>query len=190
LPLDPVAAADVIARGRTRLIDVGRVNDRYFMNAAGIGFSNEVRDELDTRMKKVFGVLAYAVAVARRWRRHQPFTVEISGDLPQRRKVIQATVANGKFYGGGMAAHHAATIDDGRLVLLLLEAQPLWRHVLHVTNLKTGVYDFDAPFVVGYASALKVRTRRRKRVATDGEVGTHTPAAFEVLPKALNVLVP
>lgn len=188
LPADPVAAAAVIARGRTRAIDVARVNDRYFINAAGLGFSSELTLELDSGMKKLLGRLAYPFAAARRWRKHKPFTIEIDGGgLKLRRKVIQATIANGKYYGGGMVAHADARIDDGLLDVLLIEAKPAWQHLLHITSLKTGVYDLDAPFVVGTARSLEIGTRRPKIIATDGELATRSPASLEVLPGALTV---
>jgi YegS/Rv2252/BmrU family lipid kinase len=190
LPIDPVEAAAIIGGQATRRIDVARVNDHYFVNAAGIGFSSDLRQDVDAQTKKTFGALTYALAVARRWRRRRAFTVEVSDGLEVRRKVVQATVANGKYYGGGMAIHEDAEIDDSRLILLLIEAQPLWRHLLHVTNLKTGVYDFDAPYFVGSAATLTLNTRRRKRVSTDGEDSTYTPASFSILPQALEVFVP
>ena len=177
-------------KGKTRKIDVSRVNDAYFVNAAGVGISSELTSGLRPAVKKIFGTFAYATAVASRWRQHRPFTVEISGTLELRRSVIQVTVANGKYYGGGMAVHRDARIDDGELTVLLIEAKPLWRHLMHITNLKRGVYDFDAPFLVGSATKLHIRTRKARRIVADGEDATHTPASFEVLPKALEVFVP
>jgi diacylglycerol kinase (ATP) len=190
LPLDPLDAAEVIARGRRRRIDVGRVNGCYFVNAAGIGFSSDLQRDLDVTTKKAFGPLSYPLAVARRWRRQQPFTVDVRGSLDGHHRVIQVTVANGRHYGGGMTAREDAAIDDGKLDLLLVEAQPLWKHLLHVSSLKTGVYDFASPFLVGRATELRLTTRRRKSISTDGENTTETPASFEVLPRALEVFVP
>src|SRR5690606_40191112 len=119
IPSDLAAAADVIVEGRTRRVDVGVVNGRHFLNAAGIGFSTDLHRELPSWAKRTLGPLAYPLGVVRRWRRHRPFAVEILGDdLRLAKRVIQVTVANGRYYSGGMLAQRHAHIDDALLDLL------------------------------------------------------------------------
>lgn len=49
LPRDPVAAARRLLAGRTRRISLGRVNDRRFGFAAGVGFDAELVRRVDAR---------------------------------------------------------------------------------------------------------------------------------------------
>jgi diacylglycerol kinase family enzyme len=49
LPRDPIAAARVIAAGRTRTISLGRANGRRFGFAAGIGLDAELIRRMDAR---------------------------------------------------------------------------------------------------------------------------------------------
>jgi diacylglycerol kinase (ATP) len=191
IPASPVAAASVIVRGHTRRIDVGSVNGKYFLNAAGIGFSSDLQRELDSTMKSKLGPLAYPVGVLRRWRRHRPFTAVIRGeDIFLQRRVIQVTVANGRFYGGGMTAHEDARIDDATLDILLILHRPLWHYLVNALRLRRGVYAKDAPVIAKRAMNFELSTRHRKSVATDGEPTTFTPAAFRVSADALEVYVP
>lgn len=191
IPGDIAGAAEIIVQGRTQRVDVGVVNGRYFLNAAGIGFSTDLHRELPSWAKRTLGPLAYPLGVVRRWRRHRPFAVEILGDdLRLAKRVIQVTVANGRYYGGGMLAEQHADIDDGLLDLIVVLPSPWWRHVPSVIGLKRGVYSSRAPIVTERRSRFEIRTRRPHRIATDGEPRTSTPASFDVLPRALEVYVP
>lgn len=62
IPMDLRAAADVIVRGETRLIDVGTVNGYAFFNVVSIGLSSELAQGLDPELKRRFGRLGYALA--------------------------------------------------------------------------------------------------------------------------------
>ena len=61
LPTDLFAAAQVIAAGNTRLLDVGKLNDRYFVNnsAAGLEPSVTIKHE---RIQWIKGIVRYLVA--------------------------------------------------------------------------------------------------------------------------------
>jgi len=182
-------AAAVIAAGRTRAIDVGRVNGVFFLNAAGLGFSTALKAELSPALKRWWGPLAYPIGVLSRWRRHRPFTVRIEGDTTRRARAMQVTIANGRYYGGGMAAHEAARIDDGLLDVVILRPRPLWRYALSAASIRRGTYE-QAPVITLRTHALRLSTKRPRPVATDGEITTATPAMFEVLQGAIRVFVP
>ncbi|HEX6992760.1 MAG TPA: lipid kinase [Gammaproteobacteria bacterium] len=191
IPTDLAAAAGIIAAGRTKRIDVGVVNDRYFVNAAGLGFSTKLQEELPDWTKRHLGPLAYPLGVIRRWRRHRAFSVLIRADEGLvRRRVIQVTVANGRFYGGGMTAEQDARIDDGQLDVLMVQPGEWWRHVVGVIGLKRGVYPDAAPVIAERRTRFELGTVRPEWIATDGERSTQTPATFAVLPGALEVYVP
>ncbi|HEU4618178.1 MAG TPA: lipid kinase [Gammaproteobacteria bacterium] len=190
LPADPLEAAKVIAAGRTRRIDVGSVNGRYFVNAAGIGFSTTLHRELTPETKRLLGPLAYPVGVVRHWRSQRPFTVAVRiENAVQLHRVIQVTIANGRFYGGGATAHEDARIDDALLDVVLIRPRPLPDFLLKLPRLRRGRYE-GSPAVAYRAARCSIETRRRHAVSTDGEESTATPAEFRVLPRALEVFVP
>jgi len=61
LPLDLNAAARIIRAGQTRLMDVGRVNDRYFANNSAAGLEPYVTTK-QVRIKWISGIIRYLVA--------------------------------------------------------------------------------------------------------------------------------
>ena len=65
------ALAVVTSRDRVA-VDVGRLNDRYFINASAGGFIAEVSDAVDSRLKTIAGKLAYLIGGAQVLFSHEP----------------------------------------------------------------------------------------------------------------------
>jgi diacylglycerol kinase family enzyme len=101
LPRDPVAAAERLAAGRTRRISVGRVNDRRFGFAAGIGLDAEAVRRLDSHGRTVehgrAGNLHFAWEVARMIGEHRG-RFEPALEILGRGRAAFALVANSDPY--------------------------------------------------------------------------------------------
>lgn len=52
-------SCDLILRQESRLIDLGKANDRYFINIAGGGQLTELTYEVPSKLKTMMGQLAY-----------------------------------------------------------------------------------------------------------------------------------
>jgi YegS/Rv2252/BmrU family lipid kinase len=63
LPIDLAAAAEVIAAGNTRLLDVGKLNERYFVNNSAVGLEPWVTIKHE-RITWIKGMFRYLVAAA------------------------------------------------------------------------------------------------------------------------------
>ena len=191
IPTDPLAAAALAAAGRTRRIDLGQVNDRYFFNVASVGLSVRVAKALGRDVKRRLGSLGYPLAVWRVLKEGTAFTAEIRGEGGTHRlRTIQLAVGNGRYYGGGMVVDEEAWIDAHLLNLYSLRPLPLWKLAWHALDLRRGRHD-DPEVALSLAGReFEVLTRRPMEVNTDGEVTTRTPARFSVLPQALEVVVP
>src|SRR5690606_34962496 len=61
IPRDIDEAVDIICKGETIPVDVGLMNDRYFINIAGGGRMTELTYEVPIRLKTVLGQLAYYI---------------------------------------------------------------------------------------------------------------------------------
>lgn len=190
LPFDVGEACDVIAAGRTRAIDVARVNGVYYVNEASIGISSRLA-RLQTRDEKQrFGVLSFAVSALRAFRHARPIRAEVAFDnRTERFKTIQLTVANSHHFGGFFTVGDAA-IDDGWLDLYAVEINNFAQAFSAAQAIFAGRRR-SVPGLRSYRAAVfRIFTRRPHRITADGEPAGTTPAVFEIIPRALRVFAP
>ncbi len=114
------------ANAPSRMIDVGRCNERYFVNGVGIGFDAQVT-AIARSMRLPIGDLIYLFAVLRAMVGKLAATqVRISADrVLYDARLLLANVSNGPFIGGMFHIAPMAKNDDGKLELLI--AQPVTR---------------------------------------------------------------
>lgn len=191
LPIDAAAAAAVVTAGATRHIDLGRVNDQVFLNAASLGLPVIVTEQQDPVLKRRLKSLSYVVATVKAVRATRRFTVWITVDgVREEHKAIQVTVGNGVRFGGGMRVGRDGAIDDGILDVFSIEADRLVDLVRIAPAIRFGFQEEDPNIHTYRGRDIRLETRRTMPVSTDGEITTTTPATFSVSRGALAVLVP
>src|SRR5437762_11665318 len=118
IPRDPETALTLCLEGEAVPIDVGKANERWFLNVASAGFGAEVTATTSPELKRLLGPAAYTVMGAilavnvhqYRGRLTLP-DHEITGSGPV------AIVGNGRQTGGGIQVDPRSCIDDGWLVV-------------------------------------------------------------------------
>lgn len=191
LPADPIACADVIVQGCTRKIDLGEVNGKSFFNVASLGLSTEVTRALDKDLKSRLGIFGYAVGLWRAAARRRVIRGEITIDGKQHKlRAIQISIGNGVYYGGGMAIAADASIDDGKLDLVIVTPQPLLPRLHRLLAFRWGRHDLNDDIDHHRVVEIELDTRIKLPINTDGEITTETPARFRIRPKAIEAFVP
>jgi diacylglycerol kinase (ATP) len=191
IPVDLAKAADIIADGRRRCIDVGLANGLPFFNVASLGLSAELAETLDSGTKRRFGQVGYALAGLRVLRKARTFRAVIaSAHETVRVTTYQIAVGNGRYYGGGVAVRPDAAIDDALLDLYSLEPGSLWKVILTAPLFKRGHHGVFREVRTARGRKLEIRTGAPMPVNLDGELATETPLILEVMPAALEVYAP
>jgi len=191
IPQSIPQACQVIAAGYKQRIDLGQVNQKYFFNVASLGLSVQITKQLDKKLKRTWGVLAYGITALRVILKARPFRAEIRlGGKSIHVKTVQIAVGNGLYYGGGMAVADDATIDDQRLDLYSLECDHWWQILLWLPAMKLGTHSGWDGVRTLQGKDFEIYTRKPHSINADGEIVTQTPARFRLLPKAIAVYVP
>lgn len=191
IPMDLEEAADVIAAGHTRKVDVGTVNGHAFFNVASIGLSTELAQSLDPQTKKRWGRLGYAIAASRVLTKVRPFKATITEKGESIRvSTYQIAVGNGRHYGGGNVVEETAAIDDGHLDLYSLELTNVWKLALMLRSFRSGRHGAWKEVRTARCVEFDIETDRPRPVNTDGEIVTQTPAHFKVHPAAISIFAP
>ncbi len=204
VPRDLEEAARVIAAGNVLAIDAGKVNDLYFLEAAGVGLDAGLFAYFN-RLDKLLGdgigkappamrVLRGALRFLRRLGAPR-LLLELDNGVSVRQlrvRAAQVTVANGPFVGAAYTIAPDAQIDDGMLDVVIFHGVGVPRLLLHLALIARG-RRADPPRVAGTMRVRRIDVRaagrRRLPVHADGEAIGATPARFEVVPAALMVLV-
>ncbi|MBS1167604.1 MAG: hypothetical protein H6R00_3629 [Proteobacteria bacterium] len=192
LPLDMVGAAQIIAAGRIRAIDVGDVNGKPFFNVASLGMSAKLADRLSQETKRRWGRLAYALTATKVLIEARRFGAIIRSDDGEEITVrsLQIAVGNGRHYGGGMIVEETAEINDDRLDLYSLEFRDVWKLPFMALAFRQGRQGLMDEVRTMSGTRFEIRTRRPMPINADGEIVTETPAIFSLRSGAIQVFAP
>ena len=189
-------AFSVIRQNKKILVDLGKVNDRYFANCVSFGFDaliNKIANDLKTKYQFLPRNLSYLFAALGKIIIGIPnFPVQIKGEINYQDKVVLAAITNSPSYGGIFKINPDAIINDGKLNLCLIKPvgkirafETLFRATkgthLNLPEVKTS--QFSLPLTISSPENLPFET--------DGEVfAPEKKYQIEVLPKILPILVP
>src|SRR6266566_9019745 len=116
IPLDNIGARDVLVNGQIRRVDLGQINDRYFLLMAGIGTDGKIIHEVEKKPIKRFGVLGYFFIGTWIGLGYRPFPalLELAGQVIKL-NTLQILIGNTQLYGGAKKYTWQAKCDDGQL---------------------------------------------------------------------------
>jgi len=101
--------------GKEKIIDIGKVNDRFFLNVSSVGIDAEVAKNAIKfkRMPMISGSFAYLLSIFMTLINYASCIMKISvDDKVIHEEILLAAVGNGVFYGGGMKVLPKASITD------------------------------------------------------------------------------
>lgn len=175
-------ACMLLREGYVSLIDIGRINGRYFANSVGIGFDGHVAWEAQRVRSYLCGILC---AMARY--RPQEASLELNG-MRFRDRFMLIAIGNGKSAGGGYYLTPDAELNDGLLDLCAIEDIPSWRLLINLPRALRGTH-IELPYVRYYKTErIDVVCKNPILAHVDGEVIQETAYRIEVLPRRLRVL--
>jgi diacylglycerol kinase (ATP) len=192
IPRDPDQAAQRIVEGRVLAIDLGRIGDRFFLEAAGVGldaglFGYFARLEAGARPEGVLrGLLRFLRQLGK-----PAVTLTFDGQRLRSRAPL-VSIANGPYVGAAYAIAPGARIDDGLLDVVVFREASVVRVLVHLAFVAGGRPLPPPPTArILRARAVEVAKRHGRPLPThvDGVPVGVTPARFEAAPGALKVVV-
>jgi YegS/Rv2252/BmrU family lipid kinase len=202
IPIDPPAAAAVLAGGHRRRIDAGLVRfvdrdghpeQRVFVNIADAGIGGDVVHRVNTGPKSLPGPVTFYLATVRSllaWR-NRPVAVTIDG---LRRELVsqQVVVANCQYFGGGMRMAPMAVPDDGLLDVILIGDVNMIENARGLGKIRKGTHleEHHPKWLAFRGRRIEVESAYPIPLDVDGEGPGTLPAIFEVIPHALDLMVP
>jgi diacylglycerol kinase (ATP) len=195
VPSEVEAALDWLAAAAPTPLDVGILNERYFINVSGGGFIAEVSDAVDPQLKTIAGKLAYIIGGAQVLMTHEPVHATVQGIGAEARMLPSVSlnlhafaVCNAPLIGGGRLIAPEAIMDDGLLDVCLIEAMPTLDFVALLTRVSNGEHVHDDRVRYFRAARLEMRFNRSIKVNTDGQVLEADRCTYRIFPAAARFL--
>lgn len=191
IPLDAVAACDILATGEERKLDLGYVDGKAFVGIASLGFDSAVQERVLTS-KLPLGDLIYlygSLAAVARWK-PATFTCRIDGE-PLVVTGWSVAVSNSGMYGGGMHFAPEAKLDDGLLDVVITAATNRRTFLRALPKVFKGTHvDEPARSLRTATSVDLVSSEPAYRLFADGDPIATLPCTVTVRPGALRILLP
>lgn len=199
IPRDLEGAAERLAMGKVREIDVGKVRYhspdgseavRYFLNEGEIGMGAAASDRVNRSSKRLGGRLSFLRATLITALSYRPHLVNLSLDGAPAQQMLLTNVwlANGQYSGGGIRMAPRARLDDGLLDVVCIGSLSRLQTVIFLPKLRSGAF-IDLPQVT-YLTARRIEAESEVPVLieVEGEAIGSLPATFELIGERLKVI--
>jgi YegS/Rv2252/BmrU family lipid kinase len=213
IPSQTRAAARILRTGRTRRIDVGRVSYRdhygaeamrYFVGVSSCGMSTKViecvkaggPDWLPANTSKwLGGRISFGASLLQTALRTEAMRLLVQLDDEHERQlvVVNLSIANARYFGGGMKIAPEAKLTDGKFDVIGVGDLGAMKIFSSAPRIYRGSH-LSLP-EVSHGLARKVTVRPAERDAqidleVDGELPGKLPATFQIIPEALRIRCP
>ena len=193
---DVAAACRVLAAGKTRVVDVGRVEDelgnvRYFCNNFGAGFDAATTVE-SYKLRYLRGPLVFLVAVLKTIFLYYkaPLVTVRYGEQQMELPLLMVSVANGRRTGGMFLIAPQAVQDDGLLDVTLARQVSRLGIFRLIPYFIRGTHATQPTVTVDRTAHIVVASEQGLPVHVDGEIMRTDAHRLEVsaLPRRLRVV--
>ena len=191
IPRDIDRAVDIIIAGDSIPVDVGRVNDRYFINIAGGGRITELTYEVPSKLKTVLGQLAYYLKGIEMLPsiKATKMRIEYDGEVFDD-EAMMFLIALTNSVGGFEKLAPDASLNDGLFSIFILKKCNIADFVKIVSLAIRGEHMKDSHLIYAKASQIKFTSDEKVQLNLDGEYGGNVPAEFKNLKRHIELFVP
>lgn len=178
----------------------GKEQSRYCLNMFNIGFDCNVV-EMTNRLKSkplIAGSFAYKLAVAGMFikKKGTSLTIKKDGEIVKEGDMLLAAICNGAYCGGGIKSNPIADVTDGLLELNIIDDVSRLRFLRLFPSFQKGEH-LSIPIIKEVVSLTRGKEveilpykDKEITICVDGEIQKTEGMKIEVLPGALNFIVP
>ncbi|GEN51454.1 diacylglycerol/lipid kinase family protein [Alkalibacterium pelagium] len=195
IPMNPKKAVEKLTERTKRVIDVGKINDQYFVDIVAIGSIPDAVHEVPIEKKTKLGPLAYVIEGVKAINEKEvyPFQFEVDGEqLEEESFLVLVAVTNS--VAGITTMIPEADVDDGYLHLAVVKGDTIAEKVNLVPKIFAGKVTDDENVLYRKFTKGSIRLKEgfEKEIVTnvDGDEGDSLPIDLEVKKHHMTVFVP
>jgi len=197
IPKDIKTAFEIIKKGKTTLVDIGKVNNRYFINCFSVGFDAQINN-IANHFKEKYAFLpkeeSYLFAALLMIAAKLPnFEIKMkSKEISYQGKIILTAITNSQSYGGKFLVNPGAKIDDGIFNICIIEPVGKLRALFDLYKASQGTHIY-LPEVktFKFSSLLTITSPNFLPCEADGEIlEPKREYKISIFPKTLRIFGP
>lgn len=189
IPLDIDLCIENIINSEPKYIDVGVINDDYFVNIASTGMFTDVSQRVDSNLKHSIGRISYIIKGVEDALHLRKFNVTIrSKELEYDGDMYLILVLNGRTAGNISFAHNAM-LDDGYLDVIIFKAMPIPKSIpVLVDIIKGSPLDKHDEIIYFKTDELYIDCSDSIVTDIDGERGPDFPLNIKCMKNGIQIL--
>ena len=175
MPSDIIRGCKQILSSEVTSVDLGSINDKYFVNVASTGLFTDVSQKTDVNLKNTIGKLAYYLKGIEELPNFRKLSIKIkSEEMQYEGNMYFMLVFNGQTAGNFKLASRASA-QDGLLDVIIFKAIPIIELIPLFVKVLRGEH-LDSDNVI-YFKTNNIYIESNEDIATDidGEKGPDFP---------------
>lgn len=182
---------DKILEGNIQEIDVGLVNDKYFINVCSAGVCTNASQKTDIALKNMFGRISYIFTGIYQFFKFKPFEVKIETNTDIYIEKINLFLAFNGSSVGRIEFSDSSNIQDGLLDIIIIKNCTIAEASMLLTKILAGKY-LDDKHVI-YLKEKYIKISRIKGNCddpdVDGDEGPRFPLEIKCIEKGLKIFL-
>jgi YegS/Rv2252/BmrU family lipid kinase len=189
IPHEVDRACEQILNTKVKKVDIGKINDKYFVNVASTGLFTDISQKTSVTLKNTMGKLAYYVKGLEQLPNFKKLMIKVSSEhINYDGDMYLMLIFNGKT-AGNLKFAYKAEIDDGYLDVIIIKAGMIKDMISLFIKMLRGEHLEDANNLI-YFKTDKLYVECYEDIVTDidGERGPDFPLLIECVKGGLEVL--
>ena len=193
IPLDAQESIEKINLNKTTKIDIGKINDKYFMNVVAVGSIPNALNDVESKDKTRYGKFAYISAGLKEIANMDfyGFSLVIDG-VKREIKTSLLIIGLTNSIGGNESILPNAEVDDNTLHIVYIKDSNLFETIKAIPDFLMGIDESSNN--VEYITCKEIdinlcNTSDNLSVNVDGDEGVELPISIKVLPSHLELYV-
>lgn len=164
---------DTVIKGQTKQIDYIQINEKRSLNVAGTGFDVDIL-LMERKLRKFLrGSFCYyaALIISIFTIKFRNFTIKIDDKIHVDEACLIMSIANGKYFGGGMPISLDSSLDDGLMELVYIKKLPRYYIPKILLKFMKGKLKEETKYVeIHRCTSVECSVQPEMQMQTDGEI--------------------
>lgn len=194
MPRNLKKCCNIVLENHQKKIDVGQINDKYFINVVSSGLVSNVPQSTDIRLKNTLGKLAYYLKGLGEIPSFQPISISLkSKEHSYKGEVLLFLVLNSQSAGSFRKIAPQASIRDGKFDVLIFK-HTSWSMIAKLfVKILRGEHIKDPNVIFFQTDELSITSfdSDTEKIITDmdGEAGPNMPIRIKNKYQTINMIV-